>query len=205
MTTPPDPYQTRARETPADAGPVGPGAVAHRDARDVSDTDPVAAVYGAPPEGGTRTAAAAARALARRPAEAWIGAVFLTLAALPAAALGLLLGLQPGNIGTNLRARIDAAHSTVSTDTLLTVFRLAGLVVLVLAVLFVLFAWLAVRPKQGARSVAAGLAALEVVLVLAGMVVAGVDAVSVGVVLLAVAGTVLLYLPKTTEFLAARR
>jgi hypothetical protein len=142
--------------------------------------------------------------LVRRPPELWAGAIFLTLAALPAAVFGVLLGLQPGNIGVNLRAKIDSVHSTVTTDVLLNVFRAVGAVVLILAVLFALFAWLAVRPRRGARSIAAALAVLEVVLLVAAMAISQVDPVSLGIVLLAVAGAVLMFLPRSQEFIAAR-
>jgi hypothetical protein len=91
----------------------------------------------------------------------------------------------------------------MSTDFLITMFRAAGVTILILAVLYLLFAWLAVRPKKGARAVVTALAAFEVVLLVAGMVVAGLDPVSLGVVLLAVAGAVLLYLPRTNEYLIA--
>jgi cytochrome bd-type quinol oxidase subunit 2 len=142
--------------------------------------------------------------LVRRPPELWAGAIFLTLAALPAAVFGVLLGLQPGNIGVNLRANIDGAHSSVRTDLLLNVFRAVGAVVLVLAVLFALFAWLAVQPKRGARSFAAALAVVEVVLLVVAMAISQVDPVSLGIVLLAVAGAVLMFLPRSQEFIAAR-
>jgi uncharacterized membrane protein YhaH (DUF805 family) len=158
--------------------------------------DQVAAVYGT----GSATATSL-RPRVRRPPEAWAGAIFLTLAALPAAIVGALLGLQPGNINANLRARIEAVHTTVGTDSLITVFRAVGVTVLVLALLYVLFAWLAVAPRRAARAVVSALAAFEVVMLVAGIVVAGLDPVSLGVVLLAVAGTVLLYLPRTNEFL----
>lgn len=142
--------------------------------------------------------------LVRRPPELWAGAIFLTLAALPAAVFGVLLGLQPGNVGLNLRAKIDSMHSTVATDVLLNVFRAVGAVVLLLAVLFVLFAWLSVLPKRGARSIAAALAVLEVALLIGAMAISQVDPVSLGIVLLAVAGAVLLYLPRSQEFITAR-
>jgi hypothetical protein len=140
----------------------------------------------------------------RRPPEAWAGAIFLTLAALPPAVVGAVLGLQPGNVNANLRARIDAAKTTVSTDVLISAFRGAGVTILVLALMFALFAWLAVAPKRGGRAVVTGLAVFEVVMLVAGIVIAGVDAVSVGTVLLAAAGAVLLYLPRTNEFLTGR-
>jgi len=146
----------------------------------------------------------AAADLIRRPPELWAGAIFLTLAALPAAVFGVLLGLQPGNIGVNLRAKIDNVHSTVATDVLLNVFRAVGAVVLILAVLFALFAWLAVHPRRGARSIAAALAVLEVVLLIGAMAISQVDPVSLGIVLLAVAGAVLMFLPRSQEFIAAR-
>jgi len=55
----------------------------------------------------------------------------------------------------------------------LTVFRLAGATIVVLSFLFLLFAWLAVRPRSGARPIATALAVLEVVLLAGAMVVAG--------------------------------
>ena len=175
--------------------PRRPSAGAPSDGSGRGAAEQVAAVYGG------RSATAGAPRLVRRPPEAWAGAIFLTLAALPAVGVGVVLGLQPGPINSNLRQRIDAANSTASTDFLLTVFRAAGFTILVLGLLFILFAWLAVGPKKGARAVATALAAFEVVMLLAGIVVAGLDPVSLGIVLLAVAGTVLLYLPRTNEYL----
>lgn len=184
MTTPSEPRQSGAAEDHVRSGHSAPGENG----------------YGSQSAPRSTTAAQ----LLRRPPEAWAGAVFLTLAALPAAVFGLLLAVQPGNIGVNLRARIDAANSTVGTDILLTVFRLAGATIVVLSFLFLLFAWLTVRPRRGARPIATALAVLELVLLVGAMVVAGVDAVSLGIVLLAVAGTVLLYLPRSQEFITAR-
>jgi hypothetical protein len=193
VTTPSDPRHSGPAHSGAPSGPDGaPGAGG-------AAADQVAAVYG------TRSATATSAAIrpVGRPPEAWAGAIFLTLAALPAVVVGVLLGLQPGNIGANLRARIEAVNTTMSTDFLITMFRAVGVAIFILAVLYLLFAWLAVRPKKGARAVVTALAAFEVVLLVAGMVVAGLDPVSLGVVLLAVAGTVLLYLPRTNEYLTA--
>jgi heme A synthase len=148
---------------------------------------------------------AAAAQLIGRPPEVWAGAIFLTLAALPAAVFGVLLAVQPGNISANLRGKIDGANSTINTDLLLNVFRAAGVAILVLALLFLLFSWLTVQPKRGARSIAAALAAVEVVLLVGAMVVTTADPVSMGIVLLAVAGAVLLFLPRSQEFIASRR
>jgi len=195
VTTPSDPRQSGAAEDHVRSGHSAHGENGHG-----AVTDQALGNYGS--QSAPRSTTAGPRV--RRPPEAWAGAVFLTLAALPAAVFGLLLAVQPGNIGVNLRARIDAANSTVSTDILLTVFRLAGAMIVVLAFLFLLFAWLAVRPRRGARPIATALAVLEVVLLAGAMVVAGVDAVSLGIVLLAVAGTVLLYLPRSQEFITAR-
>lgn len=175
--------------------PRGPSAGAPGDESPRAHAEQVAAVHGG------RPSTATAPRVARRPAEAWAGAIFLTLAALPAVAMGVVLGLQPGPINANLRERIEAANSTASTDFVLTVFRAAGVAILILGLLFILFAWLTVAPKKGARAVVSALAAFEVVMLLAGMVVAGLDPVSLGIVLLAVAGTVLLYLPRTNEYL----
>jgi heme A synthase len=135
----------------------------------------------------------------------WAGAIFLTLAALPAAVFGVLLAVQPGNISSNLRSKIDSANSTISTDVLLNIFRAAGVAILVLALLFLLFAWLTVQPKRGARPITAALAAVEVVLLVGAMVVTTADPVSMGIVLLAVAGAVLLFLPRSQEFIASRK
>jgi heme A synthase len=153
--------------------------------------------------GGTGSRAAAQ--LIRRPPEVWAGAIFLTLAALPAAVFGVLLAVQPGNISSNLRSKIDSANSTISTDVLLNIFRAAGVAILVLALLFLLFAWLTVQPKRGARPITAALAAVEVVLLVGAMVVTTADPVSMGIVLLAVAGAVLLFLPRSQEFIASRK
>jgi hypothetical protein len=190
VTTPSEPRHSEPAHSGTPSGPDGaPGAGG-------GAADQVAAVYG------SRSASATSTGIRPiRPPEAWAGAIFLTLAALPAVVVGVLLGLQPGNIGANLRARIEAVNTTMTTDFLITMFRAVGVTIFILAVLYLLFAWLAVQPKKGARAVVTALAAFEVVLLVAGMVVAGLDPVSLGVVLLAVAGTVLLYLPRTNEYL----
>jgi uncharacterized membrane protein (UPF0136 family) len=135
----------------------------------------------------------------------WGGAIFLTLAALPVVGLGVLLALQPGSVGANLRQKITDSGAAVNPDTLLGVFRGVGAVLLVLGVLFLVLAWQAVRPKRGARTGVTVLVAIEVVLLVFAMVVSTPDPVSVGMLLLGVAGTVLLYLPRSEEFIGYRR
>jgi hypothetical protein len=143
--------------------------------------------------------------LVRRPPEMWAGAVFLTLAALPLLVLGVSLALQPGQFGTNLKQKITSAGTSMNADTLLTLLRVGGAVLLVLAVVFMLFTWQSVKPQRRARTVACVLAALEVVALVVTMVLTAPDPVSVGVGLLALAGAILLYLPHSEEFMRAHR
>ena len=143
--------------------------------------------------------------LVRRPAEMWAGAVFLTLAALPLAILGSGLALLPGQYGTNLQQKVNAAHTSIGPDTLVLLFRVGGGVLLVLALACVVLTWRAIQPNRKARLVATVLAALEVVGLIFAMIVTQVDPVSMGVALLAAAGAVLLYLPRSEEFMRAHR
>jgi hypothetical protein len=53
--------------------------------------------------------------------------------------------------------------------------------------------------------IAAALAVLEVLVLVVTVVVSGVDPVSIGMALLAAAGTILLYLPRSEEFVRASR
>lgn len=139
--------------------------------------------------------------LVRRPPEMWAGAIFLTLAALPLVALGGGLALQPGQIGTNLRDKITAAAPAVGADGFLTGLRVAGGLILLLAVLMLALTWLAVRPRRKARLGVTVLAVLEAVALGFTMVVTAVDPVSLGVLLLALAGVAMLYLPRSEEFM----
>jgi hypothetical protein len=161
---------------------------------------------------GDRTGSGAADApvrgfnsLVRRPAEMWAGAVFLTLAALPLALLGGGLALLPGQYGTNLRQRIGSAGTSVSADTLILLFRVCGAVLLVLSVACIVLAWRAVRPNRKARLGVSVLAVLAVLGLAFTMVVTVADPVSFGVALLAAAGTLLLFLPRSEEFMRAQR
>jgi hypothetical protein len=147
----------------------------------------------------------ASRQLIRRPPEMWGGAVFLTLSALPLLILGGGVALLPGQYGTNLRDKINAAGTSVNADSLILVFRIGGALLLVLALVLIALAWGAVRPRSRARIGATVLAAVEVVGLAFAMIVTSPDPVSVGVLLLAGAGVVLLHLPRSEEFMLARR
>lgn len=198
MTTP---SESRQRHAAEDADPASAGASAAVDDR---------SGHGEVPEGAPSLYAhdqptSALRPAPRRPPEMWGGAIFLTLAALPVVVLGVLLALQPGSVGANLRQKITDSGAAVNPDTLLGVFRGVGAVLLVLGVLFLVLAWQAVRPKRGARTGVTVLVAIEVVLLVFAMVVSTPDPVSVGMLLLGVAGTVLLYLPRSEEFIGYRR
>jgi hypothetical protein len=148
---------------------------------------------------------AATRLPPRRPPELWAGAAFLTLAALPVAILGAVLAAQFGQTGANLRQKISESGTSIDVDSLLTGLRVVGVALLVLGVAFGALAWLALQPKREARRAATVLVAVEVVLLVSAMVVAAPDPVSIGVLLLAIAGTVLFYLPRSEEFLSFRR
>ncbi len=141
----------------------------------------------------------------RRPLEMWVGAAFLTVAALPLIVVGAILALQLGQLGANLRQKITDAGTSVDVDTLVNAFRVAGAVLLVLGVAFAATAWVAVQPKSWARRVVTALAAVEIAALVFAIVVTAPDPVTIGVILLAAAGTVLLYLPRSEEFLLSRR
>jgi heme A synthase len=143
--------------------------------------------------------------LVGRPAEMWAGAIFLTLAALPSAILGGGLAVQPGQFGANLRQKISSAGTSASADTLILLSRIGGAVLVVLAVLFVALAWKAVSPNSKARVGASVLAALQVAGLVVAVIVTEPDPASIGVGLLASAGAILLYLPRSEEFMNARR
>lgn len=148
----------------------------------------------------TEEKAPANRLPARRPPEVWAGAVFLTLAAAPALILGALLAVQPGRTGSNLQDTLTGARASMDLGTLLTLFRVAGLLLLVLGVIYIVLAWIATKPNRGARTIVTIMAAVEVALLVFAMVVSGADPVSLGLLLLAVAGALLLYLPRSEEF-----
>jgi hypothetical protein len=143
--------------------------------------------------------------LVSRPAEMWAGAIFLTLAALPLAVLGGGLALLPGQFGVNLRQKVTSAGTSISADTLITLFRVAGLVLLVVAVAFGVLAWLAIKPNRTMRLWVSVLAVLAVLGMVFAIAVSSPDPVSVGVAVLAAAGAILLYLPRSEEFVNARR
>jgi hypothetical protein len=132
----------------------------------------------------------------------WAGAVFLTLASVPLVVFGFGLVAMPGQIGENLRQKFSAGGS--SPDTTLLLLRVGGGVLLVLAVALIVLAWLAWRPGLKARLGASVLAGLTVVGLGVSMTMTAVDPVSVGMVLLALTGAVLMYLPRSEEFMIAR-
>jgi hypothetical protein len=142
-----------------------------------------------------------AATLVSRPPEMWAGALFLTLAALPLLVLGGVLALQPGQYGTNLRDEITSSGASMSANTLLLLFRAGGVLLLAIAVALLVLTWRAVRPQRKARLGATVLAAVEAVGLAAIMIINTPDAVSMGMLLLAVAGVVLLYLPRSEEFM----
>lgn len=196
MTTPSEPRHREAAEDLAPSASVDDGATASESAPEVTQS-----LYGARDDQGDTSAHPAQR----RPAELWGGAIFLTLAALPVAISGLLLALQPGSVGANLKQKITDAGASANADTVLTGFKVGGGVLFVLGVLFVVFAWQAIKPKRSARKVVTVMVVVEVVLLVFAMVVSAPDPVLVGMLLLAVAGTVLLYLPRSEEFVSYRR
>ncbi|MBO0874129.1 MAG: hypothetical protein J2P19_12120 [Pseudonocardia sp.] len=202
MTTPSEPRHRHAADDPESAPPGASAAVDDRSGNGAaSDAGPemASSLYA------HDQPTSAIRPALRRPPELWGGAVFLTLAALPVVVLGLLLALQPGSVGANLRQKIVDSKASVNPDTLLGVFRGVGAVLLVLGVVFLVLAWQAVRPKRGARTGVTVLVVIEVVLLVMAMVVSAPDPVSIGMLLLGIAGTVLLYLPRSEEFIGYRR
>ena len=146
-----------------------------------------------------------AATLVSRPPEMWAGALFLALAALPLLVLGGILALQPGQFGTNVRDEITSSGASMSADTLLLLFRAGGVLLLAIAVALLVLTWRAVRPQRKARLGATVLAAVEAVGLAATMIITTPDAVSMGMLLLAVAGVVLLYLPRSEEFMYSGR
>ncbi len=146
-----------------------------------------------------------ALARVRRPVEMYVAGVFLTLAALPLVLVGAALLLQVGAIGENLRQRLTEAGSGLDVGSLILLFRMGGGVLLLIGLLFLAFTWAALRPKRWARTGATVLAVVEILLLVGAMVVTTVDPVSLGIVLLAGAGVVLLHLPHSEEFLLTSR
>jgi hypothetical protein len=142
---------------------------------------------------------------ARRPVEMFIGGLFLTLAALPLILIGTALTLQVGAIGENLRRRLTEAGTGLDVGAVILLFRLGGGLLLIIGVLFVLFTWIALKPKRWARTGATVLAVVEIVLLVVAMAVTTFDPVSLGIVLLAGAGVVLMRLPHSEEFLLTSR
>lgn len=192
MTTPSDPRQGALPEydEPADGGHAGAPEHTFSVYAETATADR--------PERGFNS-------LVSRPAEMWAGAIFLTLAALPLAVLGGGLALLPGQFGANLRQKVSTAGASVNADTLITLFRVAGVVLLVVAVVFGVFAWLAIRPSRKWRLWVSVLAVLAVLGMAFTIAVSSADPVSVGVAVLAAAGAILLYLPRSEEFVNARR
>jgi len=125
-----------------------------------------------------------------RPVEMTLGAVFLTLAALPLVLLGLALLLRLGGVAPGM-AQVPGI-----------LVRFIGLALLVVGVLFVGLAWFAVKPRHWARSGTCVFAGVEIVMLFVGMLVTAFDPVGVGLILLTGAGAVLMYLPRSAEFLA---
>ncbi|MGI8813731.1 MAG: hypothetical protein ACR2G2_00150 [Pseudonocardia sp.] len=140
-----------------------------------------------------------------RPPEMYLGAGFLTLAALPLVLAGVALVLQFGAIGANLRQKVLESGSGVDVGSVILLVRVAGGLVLLGGLLFVALSWFALRPRRWARAGATGLAVVEILLLVAAMIVTAIDPVSLGLILLAGAGAVLLYLPRSEEFLLAQR
>jgi hypothetical protein len=155
-------------------------------------------LYADSPTSSSRTFAA----LVSRPPEMWAGAIFLTLAAVPLAVFGFGLVAMPGQIGQNLRQKLSTGGS--NPDTTLLLLRVGGGVLLVLAVALAVLAWLAWRPSVKARVGASVLAGLTIIGLGVSMTMTAVDPVSIGMVLLALTGAVLLYLPRSEEFMIAR-
>lgn len=141
----------------------------------------------------------------RRPVEMFVGGVFLTLAALPLILIGAALTLQVGAIGENLRQRLTDAGTGLNVGSVILLFRFAGVLLLIIGVLFAAFTWMTLKPKRWARTGATVLAVVEILLLVAAMVVTTVDPVSLGIVLLAGAGVILLRLPHSEEFLLTSR
>jgi hypothetical protein len=135
----------------------------------------------------------------------YLGAFFLTLAALTPIFIGAMLALQIGPIGENLRKQITATGTGIDVDSLILLFRLAGAVLLIVGLLFAVFAWTALKPKRWARTGATVLAVVEILLLIGAMVVTAVDPVSLGIVLVAGAGVALLHLPRSEDFLLTSR
>ncbi len=138
-----------------------------------------------------------------RPPEMYVGAVFLTLAALPLVLIGGGLALLVGPLGTTLRQRVTEAAPGVDVDQVVLALRAGGGVLAVVGFVFVGLAWLALRPRRRARTAVTVLAGLEMALLAFAMVLTAPDPVSVGITLLAGAGVALLYLPRSQEFLVA--
>jgi nucleoid-associated protein YgaU len=140
-----------------------------------------------------------------RPPEMILGAMFLTFAALPLVLAGSALMLQLGAIGPNLARLVPERWPSVDVGSVVLLVRVAGALLFLLGAVFVALAWIAVKPRRWARKAATIVAGVEAVLLIGGMVATAADPVSVGLVVLAGAGAVLLYLPRSEEFLSSQR
>lgn len=161
-------------------------------------TDPAGRPEGADPAGRHEPAAPAVaarlnRLAVGRPPEMMLGAIFLTFAALPLVLVGVTLLLRLGGLTPGL---VNAPGILV---------RFIGLALLLVGVVFVGLAWYALKPRHWARSGAAVFAGVEIVMLFIGMLVTAFDPVGIGLILLAGAGAVLMFLPRSAEFLALSR
>jgi hypothetical protein len=125
-----------------------------------------------------------------RPPEMMLGAIFLTFSALPLVLVGLTLLLRLGGLTPGLA---NAPGILV---------RFIGLALLLVGVVYVALAWYALKPRQWARNGAAVFAGVEIVMLFIAMLTTAFDPVGIGLILLAGAGAVLMFLPRSAEFLA---
>jgi len=136
----------------------------------------------------------------RRPPELWAGALLLTLAILPVAILGVALIAQPIPIGLDIWRRVTDVELLGNLDTFATAFRGVGVLLTTLAASFTALAWLSALPRRGARTITTGLVVLEIVALVMIMDRLRPDPLSIAMVVLAAAGTVLVYLPRVEQY-----
>lgn len=140
-----------------------------------------------------------------RPVELYGACAFLVLAALPLAIGGLLVLFVPlERFGLNLEERVRESGADVDPGKLLTVIQVVGGVAFALMAGFIALAALAFLGRAWARRAVTVAAGVGAALLLGAMIVTAPDPVSVGMLLMLVAGVVLLYMPRTGEYLASR-
>lgn len=146
----------------------------------------------------------------RRPGILWLGLVLIALSAAPFVLVGLVVAIQPLDASAfppDLLAR--AEQQNLTAEYLISLLRGVGWVFVAVALLYVVLAAVAATGRNVARIIMAVLTVGFALLLLAAVVTVGGDTASLvllGLILLAaVAGTTIYFLPAAREYYASRR